>query len=283
MGPSTAGLRIQPCAFPTSLRNNHSIVLYTTHRYTVSSPTILQQTSQHPKIVEGNLVTLYKEHRSVICLTPTPVSPMRSFPASRYAVLRQKDLIDDHVIKRAVGRNLVADVKDLFGQLLRDQAKFARQADEKRKAEKTRYRGARKRNPLESKSVEDFFAEMDMSESVALNPSNENPSQVPDWQPEMTALDKDDPVLSIPIGEVAIIVKRGSKELFARQADGSVHQVMKREAAQVRPTTPGRKAVQAKLTARRRHESVGYEFIEDNWVVVDDAGSDDDFTASEIR
>jgi hypothetical protein len=72
------------------------------------------------KDVEDKQTTSYEEKSSAMFLASTAVSPMQSFPASEYTVLRQINLFNEEAIEHEVGRELVADVKDPFGLLDRD-------------------------------------------------------------------------------------------------------------------------------------------------------------------
>ena len=87
-------------------------------------------------------------------------------------------------------------------------------------------------------------------------------------------------MISVPVGKIATIVKNDNKELYVQQADGNIRRMTKRDSISKGHTTahPCPQVVRG-----RKRPGVEYECIEDNWIIVEDGGSEDDATASEIR
>ncbi|KAJ4348708.1 uncharacterized protein N0V89_010086 [Didymosphaeria variabile] len=193
----------------------------------------------------------------------TPVhTPSLKLLKEKYTVLRHSDLIDDDIIDETVGRDrdlywvikgaVVLMVKErseaastppkarkqsskeaVYGASIPPHKTYKSSKEATKEAMKAEDGGTTSSNPLNSPSVEDFFAgifDIDQCDRIDGLPPNPLAKTPHDSQTApCTAADKQaalHPLDHIPRNELVIIFRHDTKELFVRKPDGKLYPVI---------------------------------------------------------
>ncbi|KAF1952053.1 hypothetical protein CC80DRAFT_508398 [Byssothecium circinans] len=153
-------------------------------------------------------------------IAPAPLHPTPLFPASTCILLLARTLDDEGQLSQLVGHDLISSIAQVYAQI-KERVAYQKAIEDlrdtvdnlSRKEREIKKGGVYGEHLLDSRSVEDLFKGMDDERLVDARDDPEDPCLL----------------AQVPRGEVAVVVERGMKRVFAVDGWGRVYAVVDKE------------------------------------------------------